>query len=239
VLDEDSRRGDSLLVLPMKDEKRALGALVLTARHGVFNATTKRVLGILVNQAAAQLSRIQLTEKMKDRALRDPLTGLHNRRAFSEALAQSLAREERQGGRLGLVMLDLDHFKKLNDTFGHPAGDAALKNAAQVLGRRLRRGDLAARYGGEEFVMMLPGTSETGALGFAERLREAIEQSTIEFGGDTLRVTASLGVAIWPGDAVDGEGLLAAADRALYVAKSGGRNRVVCASALVTAGPEA
>jgi diguanylate cyclase (GGDEF)-like protein len=133
---------------------------------------------------------------------------------------------------LALVMIDLDHFKKLNDTYGHPAGDAALKHTALVLRRLLRRGDVAARYGGEEFVVMLPGSAGEGAGRFAERIRAALADSEIAFGDLLLRVTASLGFAIWPEDAKDADGLLSAADRALYAAKSGGRNRVVRAQAL-------
>ncbi len=231
VLDEDDRQGQSLLVLPLRSGNLVLGAVVLTAHRGVFNATARGVLKVLANQAAGTLSTIQLLERETHRSLHDPLTGLYNRRAFAEQLAQAFAREDRQSGRLALVLLDLDHFKKLNDTFGHAAGDAALKNAADVL-RRQRGGDVAARYGGEEFVVMLPGANEAGAARFAERLRAAIEHATIEFGGRSLAVTASLGVAIWPGDAADAESLLDAADRALYAAKAAGRNRVVTAGAL-------
>jgi diguanylate cyclase (GGDEF)-like protein len=227
VLDEGARRDESLLMLPLKAEKGALGALVLTAGRGVFNATTKRVLGILANQAAALLARIQLTERIREKAMTDPLTGLRNRRAFRDDLLQALAREARHDGRLALVMLDLDHFKKLNDTHGHPAGDAALRATAQVLRQIVRGGDFAARYGGEEFVVVLPEATEEGARRFAERIRAALEAASIEHAGVRLRVTASLGLAIWPDDALDADGLLTAADRALYAAKAGGRNRVV------------
>jgi diguanylate cyclase (GGDEF)-like protein len=238
VLDEGTRRDESLLVLPLKEEKGALGALVLTAGRGVLNAKTQRVLGILANQAAALLARIQLTERIKEKAMSDPLTGLRNRRAFAEELAESLAREERHDGHLALVMIDLDHFKKLNDTHGHPAGDAALRATAHVLRKLLRRGDVAARYGGEEFVVMLPGASEAGALRFAERIRAALEEAETDYAGVKLRVTASLGLAVWPADAPDADALLTAADRALYVAKASGRNRVVRASPQPSAAAE-
>jgi diguanylate cyclase (GGDEF)-like protein len=126
-------------------------------------------------------------------------------------------------------MLDIDHFKRLNDSFGHPAGDAVLKNSARVLDRQLRRGDLSARYGGEEFVVILPGTEEAGAVHLAERIRSALEKSQLIFEGTRIGVTASLGVAVWDG-AADPEALVAAADRALYAAKQGGRNQVRLAS---------
>jgi diguanylate cyclase (GGDEF)-like protein len=161
--------------------------------------------------------------------MRDPLTELYNRRAFAESLSQSIARRERQGGTLCLLMLDLDYFKKLNDTYGHPAGDAALRATAEVLRRVLRKGDVPARYGGEEFVVMLPGASEAVAQQIAERLRATLEASAIEYAGQTLHVTASVGLAVWPDNGAQADELMTAADRALYAAKAGGRNRVVCA----------
>jgi diguanylate cyclase (GGDEF)-like protein len=236
VLDEDSRAEDSVLVLPLSEEAPASGALVLTARRGALRASATSVVEILVNQASAIVAKIQLAEREKERAesekrraMKDPLTDLYNRRAFSESLAQSIARRERQGGTLCLLMLDLDHFKKLNDTHGHPAGDAALRTTADVLRRVLRKGDVPARYGGEEFVVMLPGASEAVAQQIAERLRASLESAAIEYEGATIQVTASVGLAVWPENGTQADELMAAADRALYAAKAGGRNRVVCA----------
>jgi two-component system cell cycle response regulator len=236
VLDEGSGRAESLLAVPLRARNRTLGALVLTGARGSFDASSRRVLEILANQAAATLSVIQLKERHKDLAARDGLTGLYNRRSFDELLAQVVAREDRrpQGG-FALLMLDLDHFKKLNDTFGHPAGDAALKHAALTLNRRLRKNDVLARYGGEEFTVILDGADLGKAGELAERLREALEKGQIVFEGARLAVTASFGLAVWPGDGRDGMTLLAAADRALYAAKQAGRNRVVSAGSLAEA----
>jgi diguanylate cyclase (GGDEF)-like protein len=236
VLDEGGGggRAESLLTVPLRARNRTLGALVLAGRRGTIDSASQRVLAILANQAAATLSLIRDKEKQTELAVRDGLTGLYNRRAFNDLLSQAVAREERQGGRFGLLLLDLDHFKKLNDTYGHPAGDAALKSAAEVLKRHLRKGDLAARYGGEEFVAILPASDETGATHLAERVREAVQGNRLVFEGAKIHMTASFGLAVWPRDAKDPEGLLAAADRALYAAKQAGRNRVVVASTLVT-----
>ena len=230
VLDEGLGRVESLLAIPMRVRNRTLGALVLGGRRGGFDASARRVLSILANQAAAALNTMRLVERAKDQALRDGLTELSNRRAFDDLLAKALAREQRQGGRLGLVFVDLDHFKKLNDTFGHPAGDAALKATAQVLERHLRKGDHAARYGGEEFAVILPGADEPGAVRLAERVRQAIQHQRLVFEDARLHFTASLGVAVSPTDGETEADLLAAADRALYAAKRAGRNRVMTAS---------
>jgi diguanylate cyclase (GGDEF)-like protein len=236
VLDEGGGRAESLLAVPLKARNRTLGALILMGRRGSFNAAAHRVLGILANQAAGALSTIALLERIKELAMRDGLTGLYNRRAFGDLLTQALAREDRVQGRFSLVLLDIDHFKRLNDTFGHPAGDAVLKNCAQVLNRHLRRGDQAARYGGEEFAVILPGTEEGGAVNLAERIRAALEKGQIVFEGARVGVTASLGLAVWPRDAQTADRLIAAADRALYAAKEGGRNRVVAVASLGTEG---
>jgi diguanylate cyclase (GGDEF)-like protein len=229
VLDEDSRAGDSLLVLPLNAQSRSLGAVVLTAGKGVFKASATSVIEILVNQAAAILANIEFGEREKRRAMTDPLTDLYNRRAFAEILSQAIARSERRTTPLCLLMLDLDHFKKLNDTYGHPAGDAALRETAAVLKRVLRKGDVPARHGGEEFVVMLPDATEVVAHQIAERLRSTLEKTAVSFGGTTLRVTASVGLAVWPEHGHEAGELVAAADRALYVAKAEGRNRVICA----------
>lgn len=232
VLDEGSGRAGSLLAVPLRVPDETLGVLLLMGRRGSFDAAAHRVLGILANQASAVLALIRNAEDARDLALRDGLTRLYNRRAFSDLIVQAVAREDRRGGTFGLALLDVDHFKKLNDTYGHPAGDAALANTARVLEKHLRKGDQAARYGGEEFAAILPGTDEAGALHLAERVREAMEKSQIVFEGARLGITISMGVAVWPADGKDDETLLASADRALYAAKEGGRNRVIAASSL-------
>jgi diguanylate cyclase (GGDEF)-like protein len=238
VLDEGGGRAESLLAVPLRARDRNLGALVLAGPRGAFTASAARVLGILANQAAATLSVIQLKERHRDLAEHDGLTGLFNRRAFDDHLARAIAREDRQGGRFALLLFDLDHFKKLNDTYGHPAGDAALVGAARLLDRLLRKGDLAARFGGEEFAAILPGSDEAGALKMAERVREALARDRVVFEGAKLAVTASFGTAVWPADGRDAAGLVTAADRALYAAKQAGRNRVTAASQLTVGAGE-
>ena len=233
VLDEASGRAESLLAVPLRARGRTLGALLLTGARGTFDASSRRVLEILANQAAATIQLIKDKEQQRQLAVRDGLTGLYNRRAFGELLSASIANEDRRAsGSLGLVLLDLDHFKKLNDTYGHPAGDAALRSLARLLDQHLRKGDQAARYGGEEFVVILPGSDAERTVGAAERLRSALEKHRFVFEGARIPLSASLGVAVWPADARDPEPLLSAADRALYAAKQAGRNRVVAAASL-------
>jgi diguanylate cyclase (GGDEF)-like protein len=238
VLDEGASRAESLLAVPLRARNRTLGALLLTGPHGAFDASARRVLEILANQAAATLSLIRDREQQRQLAVRDGLTGLYNRRAFNELLVSTIGNEDRRpGGSIGLVMLDLDYFKKLNDTYGHPAGDAALRSLARLLNQHLRKGDHAARYGGEEFVVILPGADEDRATQAAERLREALEKHRFVHEGARIALSASLGVAVWPADGKDPDALLAAADRGLYAAKQSGRNRVVAASSLPAAVP--
>jgi two-component system cell cycle response regulator len=170
-----------------------------------------------------------LSRRLTALSVTDPLTGIANRRAFDERLAVEVARSTRYRVPLTLVMLDLDHFKQLNDRFGHLAGDEVLRAVAAVLDREKRAGDLVARFGGEEFAAILPHTGAAASLAWAERVRgsiAALAVSTAEL--SALTVTASFGVA----ECVPGEGprrVLDDADAALYRAKRGGRNRVVTA----------
>lgn len=236
VLDEGLGRAESFLAVPLrvqeKDHARMLGAFLVTAERGELTSHIQRILEVLAQQAAAVLRVHQLNDGERRRALEDGLTGLQNRRAFDQELARAVGQADRKGGTLALLMLDLDKFKGLNDTHGHPAGDAALKRTAQTLKRLSRRGDVAARYGGEEFVMILPDSDEAGALRLAERVRVAIKEDGFTFEGARLEVTASFGLALWPSDGRTEEALLLAADRALYEAKERGRDRVVAASKL-------
>jgi diguanylate cyclase (GGDEF)-like protein len=162
----------------------------------------------------------------------DPLTSLSNRRYFEERLQEEFARARRYRSPLSLVMLDIDYFKRINDTFGHPFGDEVLRAVSQVTRARLREVDLLARYGGEELIALLPETSPPEALRACERVREAIEALQLEHqAGDgtkrTVRCTASLGVASIPSASLQtAEDLLRVADECLYAAKGAGRNRV-------------
>ncbi len=175
-------------------------------------------------RVAAELREANL--KLSELAATDSLTGLPNNRAFREALGRELARSQRAGTPVALIMVDIDFFKRVNDTYGHAAGDDVLRAVAQSLRGALRAGDLAARYGGEEFVLLLPATDLAGASVVGERVRRAIESTPVALtDGTSLGVTASFGVALARGVG-DASGVFARADAALYAAKRGGRNRV-------------
>lgn len=164
---------------------------------------------------------------LADLAQRDPLTGLANRRTFEEALRREVARARRSGAPLAVAALDVDHFKRVNDAHGHPAGDAVLAAVAARAAAALRAGDLLARVGGEEFAALLPGAGLAAAAEVAERVRAAIAGAPLEADGRSLSVTASLGCAALEPSDPDGAALLARADARLYQAKRAGRDRVV------------
>jgi len=161
-------------------------------------------------------------------ASHDPLTGLANRRSAERRLASDRARAMRQNEPLSVLMLDLDHFKRVNDQWGHAAGDLVLKATAQALCDEVRGADLPSRFGGEEFLTILPGTDATRAMEVAERIRQHMAGLVIAAPGDTIRITASIGIATIGADE-EVEQLVARADAALYGAKDGGRNRCMIA----------
>jgi diguanylate cyclase (GGDEF)-like protein len=172
----------------------------------------------------------QLVVQLREDATVDPLTGLHNRRDLDIVLARELSLAQRRGFHVGLIMLDLDYFKSFNDTYGHVAGDAALKVVADALRAGVRVFDSLFRYGGEELVVVAPGAGAVDAFGLAERLRSALAALVVDVGGRVIGpVTASFGVASAPEHGATGAALLNAADEALYAAKAAGRNRVVMA----------
>ena len=157
----------------------------------------------------------------------DALTQAHNKRYFLEFIERELARAGRTGRPLSLVMFDIDHFKRINDTHGHLTGDAILKDLCARVMKSVRKDELLARYGGEEFVVVLPEATNEGAMDFAERIRCLVEAEPFFFEGDTIRVTISLGVATTWGETVTSSAFIKEADENLYRAKRGGRNAVV------------
>jgi diguanylate cyclase (GGDEF)-like protein/PAS domain S-box-containing protein len=175
-----------------------------------------------------QLAEIEILQaQLREQAIRDPLTGLFNRRYLTDYLSRHLERSRRDQYPVALVLLDLDHFKQLNDTYGHAAGDEALRVLAELLQSEIRVSDTACRYGGEEFIVIMPGVSLNVAMRRGDTLRAAYEETVIEYEGTALRGTFSAGVAVFPDHGNDGEAVLSAADQALYRAKSAGRNCVV------------
>ena len=183
----------------------------------------------LNRQLADQVEVIErLRAELAEEAVRDPLTGLHNRRHLDRALAADLARRPRTG-ELSLLVVDIDHFKSINDRHGHAAGDAVLTSVAATLSAAVRDGDTAARLGGEEFVLVLPGAGPEAALERAEQVRRDVTVVRHLLDGADVGVTVSVGLAVCPADGSSPAALLAAADQALYTAKASGRDRVVAA----------
>jgi diguanylate cyclase (GGDEF)-like protein len=177
-----------------------------------------------------------LREALRAQSTKDPLTGLYNRRYLQEMLDREIRRAIRSEQHLGVLMLDLDHFKKFNDTYGHEAGDAVLRETASFLVRSIRVEDFVCRYGGEEFVVVLPTADLRAAEARAERIRSKLRDLVVMHDGRSLGViTVSVGVAALPDHGMSEKELLQAADAALYRAKRGGRDRVVVADPPITA----
>ncbi len=169
----------------------------------------------------------EMAGKLEQLAIRDGLTGLYNKREFDRRLHEELERARRNGRPFALLMIDADYFKKINDDYGHLAGDRVLRKLANLLSQGVRPVDHAARYGGEEFAIILPETSTKEANKTAERLRRAVQMQEIVLDGDRrIRITVSIGLAGYPRDAASAKALVAAADEAMYAAKAGGRNLV-------------
>jgi diguanylate cyclase (GGDEF)-like protein len=170
--------------------------------------------------------------KLRAMAFRDGLTGLYNHRYFQELMAREMSRAVRYGNVLSLIMFDIDHFKQVNDSYGHPGGDVILRKLATLVQGSMRGSDLVARYGGEEFAVILPMTDAGGGRVFAERLRRRVEQMETSINGHPVKITISLGLATYqPGmAATDKSQLIDAADRALYQSKKNGRNQVSAAT---------
>ncbi len=184
----------------------------------------------MAEHIALALANLKLQETLRNQAIRDPLTGLFNRRYMEESLEREVRRAARSGASLGMIMLDIDHFKRLNDALGHEAGDAVLTALSNFLQAQVRGGDIACRYGGEEFLLMLPEASLEATYERAERLREAVKNLRVPYRGESIGpVTLSLGVATFPEHGATGEAVVLAADAALYCAKQGGRDQVVVA----------
>lgn len=189
------------------------------------------------NAMAAALEENQ--RALQDLSVRDPLTGLFNHRQFYQLLAAELARSQRYGHQVSLLMLDIDYFKRVNDSFGHLAGDQVLRQLPELIRGQLRINDIPCRYGGEEFGVILPETAGEQALEVAERIRSVVAREPVELpDGGSLRITVSIGVATYGGGAQSEERLVSAADSALYRAKRIGRNRVCVAEAEETGNRE-
>jgi diguanylate cyclase (GGDEF)-like protein/PAS domain S-box-containing protein len=195
------------------------------------SAEFEKVAQLFAANTAQFLSNLALRRSLEQQSLRDPLTNLFNRRYFNEQLAIEFERANRSRSSLALQMVDIDHFKRINDRFGHEAGDRVLRMVSDILAQNARSGDIVCRWGGEEFLILMPGSNAAAAKRRADEIRARINDQ-IEIVGGT-RVSVSIGVASYPEHASDPDGLIDVSDRALYAAKGAGRNRVTVAVAMV------
>jgi diguanylate cyclase (GGDEF)-like protein len=202
---------------------------VESADREAMDQEDQRLVESLVVLASLAFENARLYREAQDLAVTDGLTRLLLRRPLMERLELEMKRAAEQDTPFSLVMIDIDHFSAVNNTYGHPAGDAVLREVAAILRRSVRDVDICGRYGGEEFVVLLPQTPTEGARLVAERIREAVRARTFELRGESKRVTVSLGVATSPGHGTQSKALIAAADEALYRSKNEGRDRVTLA----------
>ncbi|WP_413160191.1 PAS domain S-box protein [Capilliphycus salinus ALCB114379] len=225
---------------PLPTASICIPTIVQGQAFGLFYLRTQEVEGLskgqqqlaqtVAEQISLGLSNLQLREELRNQSIRDPLTGLFNRRYLKEFLHREFKRSQRSGRPLGVIMVDIDHFKQFNDNFGHEAGDLVLQEVARFLQRQVRLSDVACRYGGEEMTLVLPEMSLETVTARAQLLCEGIRQLELFYQGQDLgQITASLGVACFPDQGSTPEEVIKKADDALYQAKNQGRNRVVCA----------
>jgi diguanylate cyclase (GGDEF)-like protein len=215
---------------PLRMGRTVLGVLAVARAEGGFNSGDAALVGSSAEQVALALERYRFIAMVQRQASIDDLTGLYNHRFLVDYLGQQVALAERLNTPLAVLVLDLDHFKRVNDTHGHPVGDVVLTSFAQTLTSSIRRADLAARYGGEEFIVVMSNTAAADARRVAEKIRSAVEALVVPIDDRrAVTMTVSIGGAAYPDDTTTAQELLATADAALYDAKHGGRNRVCMA----------
>lgn len=223
------------ICVPMLSQNELVGVLYLHCDKEQVDNTQKQLAITLAEYIGLAISNLSLREKLRDQAIRDPLTNVFNRRYMEETLELELARARRSGNTLGIMMIDLDHFKKINDTLGHSTGDAVLRALGDFLRRHVRSGDIVCRYGGEEFVMIIPSITLTTLLNRAEEIRQGVK--TIDMVQRNLGISGlslSIGIAVFPTHGTHRHMLLSSADAALYNAKDIGRDCVVTAEEITT-----
>lgn len=214
---------DNIICIPLKVYDETIGVInISNKKKGTFTKEDLGIIETLADQAAVAINNARLYEM----AVTDGLTKLFIRRHFMQRMNEEFRRAKRYGREMSLLMLDIDHFKKLNDTYGHQAGDKVLVEVSKIFKHATRATDVCGRYGGEEFCILLPETSTTGAMIIARRLRKEVANEEVMFKRFELNVTVSLGVATFPRDARDPQELIRKADLALYRSKEEGRNRV-------------
>ena len=219
------------MAVPMHSRGRLFGALVVYRRHRrQFSNGDVDTFTTLARQTETAIDNVFLHEEAQRLSITDGLTGVWNRRHFEMRAAEAIQVATRFGEPFAVVMVDIDHFKQVNDTYGHQVGDAVLVELAGRLSAATREVDLVARYGGEEFVLLLPRTALTGAAKLAEKVRSAVAAEPVRFDDRDLSVTVSCGVAAHPDHGATVRELVAASDAALYRAKAGGRNRAEIAA---------
>ncbi|WP_261844215.1 sensor domain-containing diguanylate cyclase [Aliamphritea ceti] len=223
----ESLEGNQTLCLPLIAQGETVGILHFVLPDGEGFDQSQGLMNSIAEQAGLTLANIQLRDTLREQAIRDPLTGLYNRRYMLEALDQAHSRVERTNTEIAVLMVDLDHFKRFNDNFGHDAGDHVLKAFSQILKESSRNEDIACRYGGEEFCIVCPSTNETQALKVATRIIKGISKQELTMNQLSLgKVTTSIGIAVYPGHASSMDEVVKLADEALYIAKQNGRDRV-------------
>jgi two-component system, cell cycle response regulator len=221
------RAAKSLLILPLVRGDQVLGAITLAAaRPNQFREQTREMLRVISHQVGVSLQNARMYQSMEQRATTDGLTGLTNHRAFQERLEHLHALAERTNQKYSIILTDIDHFKGINDTYGHPIGDQVLKRVSALFAGRARKVDIVARYGGEEFVLVLPDTDAIGAEHFANKVREEVAEQVMSSEHGNFQITISMGISEFPGDGGERLELIEKADQALYYCKENGRNCV-------------
>lgn len=218
--------------VPMMTQQETIGLFYLSSLEiGKLTERRQQLAMTVAEHIGLALANLQLRETLKNQSIQDPLTGLYNRRYMEETLEREIDRAARSHQELGIIILDIDHFKRFNDTFGHQAGDAVLQAVGQALKKNIGSADMACRYGGEELVVMTQGTNLELTRKHAEQLRLVVKSMRVEYDSQFLGcITISLGVACFPKHGTTLQELIQAADAALYRAKASGRDRVIAAS---------
>ncbi len=219
----------SLLVYPIQEQNKAIGTITLLSRTmGIYNKETVNDLKLMFNMFDIAFLNAKIFKQMEEMATTDGLTGLVNHRTFQEKLTEYLARAKRYNKKIAVILSDIDHFKLVNDTYGHPMGDEVLRQVSKVLKKDIRDVDLVARYGGEEFILIIEETTKEEVYVLANRIREEIKSLEFTSNQTEFNVTISMGFAIFPDFAENKQKIIDFSDKALYYSKENGRDQVNC-----------